>query len=501
MKKKTGKVYLVGAGPGDPELITRKGARLLAQAGCVLYDRLVNPQLLNLAPRWAERIYVGKQSDEKGRGQLRVSRLMVEKARRHSVVVRLKGGDPTLFGRVVEERNVLTAAGVPHEIVPGVSSAWAAAAAAGIALTDRRTSSSVAFVTGHRAAGRRPLIHWKELARGADTIVILMGRAVLSKIIRRLRRAGRPATTPVALIRWASMPQQEQLISTLKCVEADLRSRPLFGPPMIAIVGKVVGRPLQGRKILVTRPKADAAEITRRLEERGAVCLHLPTIQVRPRRLPGEQVKTILERLPKFDWILLNSHHGVEALNRWARQAGVPLKRVVRGKICAIGPRTETALRAAGLKSDLKPKESSVKGVKKSFEKIRLQGKKMLIPRSNLGIGDDLAQTLRRRGAQVEEIAAYETRPIQVSASKLRRAIHAAHAVTFTSASTAESFLEAIRRARLPLPKALNGTIAVAIGPSTAKVLRKAGVHRLVLPDKNWTLEGLVSAVEKAMGR
>ena len=255
-----GKIYLVGAGPADPELITRKGAALLKRAGCVVYDRLVNRELLSLTGARCEKIYAGKSADEKGRGQRKINRLLVEQAAKHSVVVRLKGGDPALFGRMSEEIDALEAAGVPYEVVPGVSSVWAAAAALGIPLTDRRLSSSVAFVTGHRAAGKYPAVRWKELSRGTDTLVILMGRATLSEIVRRLRAAGRPASTPVALVRWASDPRQEVLVSTIGEVNAELARRPGFGPPVVAIIGEVArlarktGKPLAGRSVLVTRP-------------------------------------------------------------------------------------------------------------------------------------------------------------------------------------------------------------------------------------------------------
>ena len=475
---------------------------MLRRADCVIYDRLVNPELLKLTKPGCERIYAGK--DEKGRRQMRINRLLVEKGRRHAVVVRLKGGDPSLFGRMTEEIEALDGAGLSYEVVPGVSSAWAAAAAAGIPLTDRRLSSSVAFVTGHRAAGEHSTTRWRELAGGVDTLVILMGRAVLGKIVRQLRRAGRPASTPIALVRWVSSPKQQLLVSRLSEIERELEKRPEFGPPVVAIVGEVVRlargneRPLAGRSVLVTRPAQDTAGLAERLEKLGAECRTLPTIRIQPRKIAANEKRRLLARLPEFDWILFNSRHGVESLQRLA---GNRLKGSIRGRICAIGPRTESAVRAAGLKAVLVPADFSIEGVRRAFARIPVRGKKIFIPRSNLAIGDALAGSLRARGAQVEEAALYETVEVKLPGSQVRRALASLDAATFTSASTARSFLASVRAAGIPLRKALNGTAVVAIGPATARELRKGGVKRVHLPKKEWTVEGLAGAVAEAVGR
>ena len=502
--RKTGTVYLVGAGPWDPELITRKGAALLARAGCVIYDRLVNPELLALTRPGCEKIYAGKTADEKGDGQRKINRLLVRQAGKHRIVVRLKGGDPALFGRMSEEIETLKQAGVAHETVPGVSSAWAAATAAGIPLTDRRFSSSVVFVTGHRAAGRREIMK-KELARGADTLVILMGRAALSRITRRLRAAGRPASTPIALVRWASGPEQETLIGTIGEVGRMLKHRPDFGPPVVAIVGEVVrlasgaAKPLSGKSVLVTRPAADHTGLAQRLEKLGAECRLLPTIVVRPARIGKAETESLLRKLPGYDGLLFNSHHGVEALERLASRAGKKLSGLVRGKICAIGPRTAAAVRAAGLKTDWIPKDFSIDGVRAAFDRIPVRGRKIFIPRSDLAIGDELVGSLRARGARVEEAALYETVPVRIPPARVRRALAHLDAATFTSASTARGFLSAVRAAGLPLREALNGTAVVAIGPATARELKKGGVRRVYLPRGRWTVEGLAEAVVGAL--
>ena len=503
-----GKVFLVGAGPGDPELITRRGAALMRRADCVVYDRLVSPKLVELTKVRCERIYAGKEPDEGGRSQNRINRLMVERAHRGETVVRLKGGDPMLFGRISEEMEALHAAGVPFEIVPGVSSPWAAAATLGIPLTDRRVSSSVAFVTGHEAAGKTPSVRWEQLARGVDTLVILMGSTALPKIVRRLRVV-RPDSTPVAVVRWASTSGQGLWVSTLRQIEQDLKKQPGFGPPAIVIVGEVVrlvqavapvgARPLEGKKVLITRPASDSGGLLQRLRELGATCRALPTIEIRPRRITAREAKELLERLPGYDWVLFNSHHGVEMLDQLARRGGRPLRRLILGKVCTIGPRTEEAVRIVGLKADLVPTDFSIEGVRKAFERMALRGKRILIPRSNLAMGDPLAQGLRKRGARVDEMAVYKTVFVKIPAGQLKKALRDVDAVTFTSASTVRSFLQSVKGTGVSLHRVLNGAAVAAIGPATAKALKQAGVRQFHLPDGSWTIDGLVAAIVSAI--
>ncbi len=521
-KQRTGTVYLVGAGPGDPELITRRGARLLAQADCVIYDRLVSPKLLKATQPGCEKIYVGKGSDEGGQAQTEINRLLVRKARRYRLVIRLKGGDPFVFGRAAEELETLVREKIPFEVVPGVSSVWAAAAAAGIPLTDRRFSSSVGLVAGQRAVvghplaeatgqealGKEPSVDWGGLSRAVDTLVILMGRGALPKIVQRLRHAGKPASTPIALIRSASTPDEQILISTLGKVVKELGSHPDFAPPVVVVIGEVVRlskkfrpRPLMGKRILTTRPAADQAGLSHRLETLGAQCVSLPTIEIRPHFLPQKEAKALLERLPSFDWILFTSRHGVEGLNRLARRFGKDLPRLSQGKICAIGPRTLETARRVGLKGAFVPEEFSKEGIAEIFRRISVRGKRILIPRSNLGRGDSLAKNLRRRGAYVEEVVLYETVPVKLAPQRVRRAVHRLDAATFTSASTVQSFLKALEQAGLSVRETLNGAKVVAIGPETAQALKKAGVNRCSLPKKSWTIDGLVEAVVEAVNQ
>ena len=498
-----GKVYFVGAGPGAPDLITLRGRQLLKQADCVIYDRLVSPELLKRTKPGCEKIYVGKEPDERGHGQTRIHRLLAEKSRRYPRVVRLKGGDPTIFGRLSEEMGALSKHRIPFEIVPGVSSVWAAAAGAGIPLTDRRLSSSVVIAAGHTAAQMGRKVLWKELGNAADTLVVLMGRTALPRIVERLRRV-RPAGEPIALIRQASTPQQEILFSTLGKVAQDLAARPEFGPPVVAIIGKVVKLArkgtLRGRRVVLTRPREDQRELTRRLKALGAECVNLPTIAIRPHALGGRERARLLKDLPRYDWVLFNSRHGVEALDRLAKRSGRKLAELLRAKICAIGPRTRTALQAAGCKADLIPEQFSTQGIRKAFEGIPVRGRRILIPRSDRAIGDALASALRRRGARVDEVAVYKTLLRKIPAQRLRRALRRSDAITFTSASTAEGFLQAVKQARLPLRSVLNGTAIVAIGPATAAALRSAGVRQIAMPRQSWTVEGLVDTLIETIG-
>ncbi|MBI3615128.1 MAG: uroporphyrinogen-III C-methyltransferase [Candidatus Omnitrophica bacterium] len=501
-----GAVYFVGAGPGDPELITLRGAELLKKADCVIYDRLADPRLLRWTKRTCQRIYVGKKSDEGGESQTRINRLLVQKSRRHSTVVRLKGGDPTVFGRISEEMGALSKAGIRFEIIPGVSSVWAAAAAAGIPLTDREFSSSVAVVTGQQAAGKKESVRWKNLSRGVDTLVVLMGRSALPTIVRRIRAAGRPASTPIGLIRWATTRRQEILISTLGKIREELKRRPEFGPPVVTIIGEVVRRvenkplkglqPLKGKRILVTRPKEDAAGLARRLEALGATCVSLPTIEIRPRGLSSSEAKRLSEKLPRYGWILFTSHHGVEALQRIVRRR----KGLIRGKICAIGPRTAESVRAAGLKTELVPSEFSTDGIREAFRRIQIRSRKILIPRSNLGARDALAQELRRRGALVDEAILYETVNLKIPPVRLKKALHRINAATFTSASTVKGFFKALEEAKIPVRSALNGAAVAAIGPATADALKRGGIRRFHLPREGWTIEGLIKTVIDVTG-
>lgn len=503
-----GTVYLVGAGPGGPELLTLRGAQLLAQADCVIYDRLVDPRIVNLAANGCERIDAGKLSGEQGRAQPRINALLVKKARQHHVVVRLKGGDPLLFGRGAEELAALKRAGIRFEVVPGVSSVQAAGAYAGIPLTDRALSSSVTIVTGQEAAAKsRSTVAWKTLARGNGTLVILMGRERLPAILKALRRGGLAGSTPVALVRWAGRPQQAVLVGTVGTIEKLLSERPEFGPPVVAIVGQAVRLreqfawwkkpPLAGVRIVVTRAEGDASELAQRLQALGATCIEFPAIAITLRTLPPQAEATLAAQLAAYDWVIFTSAHGVNALAALLARQGKDARAFGPAKVCAVGPKTAAALERLGVTSDLVPSTFSTDGVAAALRRTPLNRAKILIPRSSLAVGDALGRTLRARGAVVSEVPLYDTTLPHLSKAALRERLGdgAIHLVTFTSASTVRNFLVLVERAGFSPRQMLNGARVAAIGPQTAAAAKQAGLAVHIIPRKAWTIDGLVEAI------
>ncbi|MBI4227751.1 MAG: uroporphyrinogen-III C-methyltransferase [Candidatus Omnitrophica bacterium] len=509
-----GIVYLVGAGPGGPELLTRRGGDLLAQADCVIYDRLVDPRIVRLAASGCERINVGKTVGEEGGTQAAINTLLVRKARRHRVVVRLKGGDPLIFGRGMEEVAALKRAKIACEIVPGVSSVQAAGAYAGIPLTDRTLSSSVTIVTGQESATKsRATIQWKALARGSDTLVILMGHERLPAILTQLRRAGRAAATPIALVRWAGRPEQSVLTGTLATIEPLLAQRPEFGPPVVAIIGDVVTRreqcqwwtrpPLAGRRIVVTRAEGDTSELIERLESLGATCLEVPAIAIVPRSLGVKAEAALAARLASYDWVVFGSAHGVKAVMALLARQGRDARAFGTARVCAIGPKTASALEGAGITPDLVPADASTKGVAAAFRRLPLSGATVLIPRSSLAIGDALARGLRAKGAVVSEIPLYDTTLPHVSRAALQERLGdgAVDIITFTSASTVRNFFLILERAGFSSRKVLNGAQVACIGPRTAAAAKQAGLAVHITPRGAWTLDGLIEAIVAAGAR
>lgn len=509
-----GTVYLVGAGPGGPGLLTRRGAELLAQADCVIYDRLVDPRIVTLTLNGCERIDVGKLPGEEGRTQAAINTLLVRKGRQYRTVVRLKGGDPLIFGRSTEELAALTRARLRFEIVPGVSSVQAAGAYAGIPLTDRTLSASVTIVTGQESALRRssgqavkPRISWRAMARGSDTLVVLMGRERLPAIVQQLRRAGRPAATPIALVRWAGRPQQSVLTGTLATIEGLLAAQPDFGPPVVAIIGDVVTLreqcqwwsrpPLAGRRIVVTRAEGDTSELVQRLEALGATCLEFPAIAVVPRRLGAKTEHALAAQLAAYDWVIFTSAHGVKAVMGLLARQGKDARAFGPAKVCAIGPKTAAVLEGAGITPDLVPSAFSTRGVAAAFRRIPLTGAKVLIPRSSLAVGDALAQGLRARAAVVSEVPLYDTVLPQVSKAVLRQRLGegALDIVTFTSSSTVKNFFLLLERAGFSPRQMLNGARIACIGPQTAAAAKQAGLAVHILPRRAWTMDGLVEAL------
>lgn len=497
-----GKVYLVGAGPGDPELLTLKGRRLLAEAEVVVYDFLANPVLLRHIPETAEKIYVGKKGGDHTLSQEGINRLIVAKAREGKKVVRLKGGDPFIFGRGGEEAEELVQAGIPFEIVPGVTSAIAAPAYAGIPLTHRRFNSSVALITGHEDEQKgRSELHWDCLATGIETLVFLMGYKNLPRIVEKLIQNGRPAATPAALIRWGTTPRQKTVTGTLADILSKAEASGL-GPPAVFIVGPVVAlreqlswfeqRPLFGRSVVVTRTREQASELVDQLSRLGAECLEFPTIRLAP---PADwsDLDQSLAEIETFHWLIFTSPNGVRFFFQRLETGGRDIRCLRDIRLAAIGPATASALGSWKLRPDLIPEQFQAEFVLEALASQYLAGKRVLLPRAAVA-RDVLPEGLARLGAEVRVVSVYRTLPEDSGTAGLLDRLRegAIDALTFTSSSTVLNFLDLFDRQEL-LP--LLEPIAVAcIGPVTAQTAREQGLTVRIIPDR-FTIPDLAEAL------
>jgi len=495
-------VFLVGAGPGDPGLLTLRGAEVIGAADCVIYDRLANPRLLRLARRDAELIYVGKQSSRHAMPQDEINALLIDRARQGMRVCRLKGGDPFVFGRGGEEAEALAEAGVPFEIVPGVTSAVAVPAYAGIPVTHRGYCSALGIVTGHEDPTKGgSSLRWDAIARGLDTIVFLMGVENLPNIVAELLRAGLPEATPIALIRWGTWSQQQTITGTLADIVHRVEEAG-FASPAVTVVGQVVSlreklrwfdtRPLFGWRVLVTRTREQASSLVRLLEENGAEAVELPTIRLEPIQSPDLPV----EDLPSFDWIVFTSANGVRFFVEWVlRQAG-DIRAMGTARIAAIGPATAQALTSRGLRVDFQPQREVAESLAEGIPGP-LEGHRVLIPRAEEA-RDVLPQMLTSRGADVAVLPVYRTLPAEPDAAPevaemLRRG--ELHALTFTSSSTVTNFAKLFGTDWLNA--AVRRPIVACIGPITADTARQHGLPVDVVPDDSFTVPALVSALVK----
>jgi len=496
-----GKVYLVGAGPGDPALITLKGVECLRQAQCIIYDYLASKELLEHAADNAEIIYVGKQAGSHAMSQEDINALLIDRGR-HQVVVRLKGGDPFMFGRGGEEAQALARAGISFEVVPGVTSAIAVPAYAGIPLTHRRHSSSVAFVTGHEMAGKEDSdIHWPELATGVGTLVFLMGVKNLEHIAARLLAGGREPGTPVAVIRWGSTGKQQTVTGSLADI-SEIASASGIRPPAIIVVGEVVQlrselnwfeqRPLYGRTLVITRAREQASEFKRLLENLGAQCVEFPTIKVVPPDT-WAPVDEAIKALPQHHWVLFTSVNGVGYFFERLSQLGEDVRALYRRKIGAIGPKTAAALSSRGLRLDLVPAEYRAEAVVEELGEEEIRGRRFLLPRAARA-REVLPERLRQLGGQVTVVPVYQTiRPGQ-QVAEVRQLLRegTVDCLTFTSSSTVENFAAMFPGENMA---ALVGeTMVACIGPITAETARKHGLQAGVVPD-DYTIEGLAGAI------
>jgi uroporphyrinogen III methyltransferase/synthase len=495
-----GKVWLVGAGPGDPGLLTLKGARALAACDVLVYDYLAAPAIVNLAPPDCEKIYVGKKAGAHTLTQDEITELIVTLGAAGRKVVRLKGGDVFVFARGGEEAQALRAAGVPFEIVPGITSAIAAPAYAGIPITHRDHNTSFSISTGHE----NPLkgtstLDFAKLANPKQTIVFLMAMGNLAAIMDELRKNGIPGDKPVAIVREGTKPTQETLVATLDTIVAEVE-RTKFTAPAIVVVGEVVNEreairwfdngPLFGKRVLVTRPAVQADDFSARLWELGAEPIVAPTIAIGPPD-DSEPANAAVERLREFAWVVFTSRNGVDAFFDRLSERGRDARAFGDAKVAALGPKTAAALTARGLRVDFVPATFINEAVAGGLLERTQPGDRVLLFRAQEA-RDVVPDALRAAGRSVTDVAAYKTR--LVDDPELAAKAATADIITFTSSSTVSGFL-----ANVPNAAALCAEKLVAcIGPVTAATARAAGIRVDVSADE-FTVDGLLHALDAAV--
>ncbi|MBV9148982.1 MAG: uroporphyrinogen-III C-methyltransferase [Candidatus Eremiobacteraeota bacterium] len=496
-----GKVYLVGAGPGDPGLLTLKAAQLIRSADVLLYDHLAAQPIVALAPQTCERIYAGKQAEHHALTQSEINELLIEKARGESRVVRLKGGDPFVFGRGGEEAEALRAAGVAYEVVPGVTSAIAAPAYAGIPLTHREHNASFSVVTGHEDPQKAaPSIDWRRFCEKRGTLVVMMGLANLQSIVRELRRGGLEDATPVAVIRDGTLPSQQTVTGTLATIVERVRSASLT-PPAVVVIGDVVNLrdqirwfdrlPLFGKRVLITRPAELIDRFAADLYERGAQPILAPTIEIGPPDDP-RTARDAAAAVADHQWLVFTSQNGVRAFFDHLQALQRDVRALGGVKVAAIGPQTADALRAAGVHADLVPKRFISEEIARELIAATQPQDRILLYRAQ-ETRDVLAEMLREAGRAVTNVAAYRT-SIRIDPA-LRAKVKEADILTFTSASTVSGFLNNLRGAA---SKDTRGKMIACIGPVTAEAARSAGLHVDVVAE-DYTVAGLLTALEGAL--
>lgn len=499
---KKGMVYLVGAGPGDPGLLTLKAKGCIEKGDVIIYDNLANRAFLGHAREGAERIYVGKEGGRHTLGQDKINALIVAKAQEGLSVVRLKGGDPFIFGRGGEEAQVLVKAGISFEVIPGVSSAIAVPAYAGIPLTHREHTSTVAFVTGHEDPTKETSgIAWDKLATGAGTLVFLMGVGNLEKIALRLMEHGRAPETPVAVIRKGTVPEQRTVTGSLRDI-AQIAEREKIRAPAVIVVGGVVRlrkelnwfeeKPLFGKRIIVTRAREQASGFLSSLAGMGAECLEFPTIKVIPPE-SWEGVDRRIRDIETYHWLIFTSVNGVKHFFERLETVGGDVRDLKGLKIAAIGPATAEAVKSKGLRIDLVPEEYRAEAVIEAFRKEEIQGRRLLLPRAREA-REILPQELEKLGAVVDVVEVYRTVKPEGDKEDIQEMLQRGriHMVTFTSSSTVNNFLDMFQGA--PLLDWMEKVAVACIGPVTAKRAEEKGLQvTLVAPE--YTIPSFTMAI------
>lgn len=496
-----GYAYLVGAGPGDPGLITLRGVECLRRADVVIYDALVNPRLLEHCAPEAERISLGRHGTGRLVPQAEVNQMLVEKCLSGLRVVRLKGGDPAVFARITEELQVLAAAGIPVEIVPGITTALAAGSYAGVHLTSRDGAAAVALVTGHEREDKAvSSLDYPALARFPGTLVFYMGITTVEHWSGELLAAGKPAATPVAIVRRCSWPDQKVYRSTLGTITETLQQLRLR-PPALVIVGEAAGgelekswfmqRPLFGKSVLVTRPRRQATSLRDLLEEQGALVHVQPAIEISPPE-NWAAVDAAIARLPEFAWVVFSSVNGVEQFMDRLLGGGGDARLLAGAQLAAIGPGTAARLKDYHLRADLIPDEYRAESLAAALTSVAA-GSRCLLIRASRG-REVLAEQLREAGASVEQVIAYRSTDIEAADPEVQRRLQAGEIdwITVTSSAIARSLVrllgEQLRQAKL-----------VSISPITTAVLQEQGYEVAAEADE-YTIPGVVQAILRAEG-
>src|SRR5512146_529361 len=502
MTQSIGKVYLIGAGPGDPGLITVKGLECVKKADVIIYDYLANERLLDQRRTEAELIYVGKQGGRHTLPQDQINLLIVKKAKEGKVVARLKGGDPFIFGRGGEEAEDLVDAGIPFEVVPGVTAATAVPTYAGIPLTHHGHTASVAFVTGHEDPTKpESKVHWDKIATGIGTLVFFMGMKNLRSIVDNLLSNGRSSDTPVALIQWGTRTDQRVVTGTLEDIVGRVDEARL-GPPAIIVVGEVVrlreklnwyeSKPLFGKRVVVTRSRGQASVFAEMLIDRGATTIEFPTIDVVP-PASWEELDRAIQAIETYHWIIFTSANAVRFFMERLRGLGRDLRMLKGVNICTVGPKTAEALEAYGLRADLVPAEFKAEGVLAALGGIEVKGLRFLIPRAKVA-RELIPDKLRELGADVTVATAYENVRPSADLDRVRKLFEEKKiaVVTFTSSSTVHNFVEILGQKEYKF--LMNGVSVACIGPVTAKTAEEYGMKIDIMP-KEYTIPAFVDAM------
>jgi uroporphyrinogen III methyltransferase/synthase len=500
-----GHVFLVGAGPGDPKLLTLKGSECIAQADVLVYDRLVSKSLLDLARQDAELIYAGKSPEGHTLKQEEINQVLIATATLGKTVTRLKGGDPFVFGRGGEEAEALAEAGIPFEIVPGITSAVAVPAYAGIPVTHRDFTSSFTVITGHEKPDKNnSALNWEALAQLKSTLIFLMGMENLELICNNLMDNGLEPSTPVGLIQWGTRSEQRVLTGCLADIALKARQE-CFTNPAVIIVGQVVSlrdklkwlehKPLFGRRIIVTRARHQASALSQAIAKLGGEPLEFPVIALSEPSNP-ELLRQAIREVNKFSWLIFTSVNGVEAFFQQLRKLGKDIRELAGIELAAIGPATREALEQKGLKVAYVPEEYRAERIAQGLADKIVPGQKILLARAEEA-REVLPEELISLGAEVFDVPAYKTVLGETDKNELIRLLkeHSVDAVTFTSSSTVRNFLEFLD-GNLDL---LKGVTTCSIGPITSETAVKLGLP-IDYEAAEYTIEGLIKALLRGLG-